>query len=277
MCSRGTVAVVGGSRGIGLAIASEFAARGYDLVLVARDAARLDEAKAELVRRHKSNVTVVALDAAADDAPAQFLATLDVARLRLQHAVIGLGRWHDGDSLDVTAAELRDLMTTNVVAPHAWCRALIPRLEAGGGLLVIGSLAGVVALPGLSAYAASKASLHTLVLALRQEQRGRGVSGSLLAPGVVATEFIPRSGRTRLRLLADSVASPPETVARAGYLGLMADRPMIVPGLLWRTLWIGHNVVPSRLIAWISRLVFRCLAASDVGTGPDIPGRAVRS
>lgn len=277
MRARGTVAVIGGSRGIGLAIASEFAARGHDLVLVARDAARLDEAKAELVRRHESNVTVVALDAAADDAPARLLATLDAAGVRFQHAVIGLGQWHDGDCLDVTAAELRDLLTTNVVAPHAWCRALIPRLEAGGGLLVIGSLAGIVALPGLSAYAASKASLHSLVLALRQEQRGRGVHVSLLAPGVVATEFIPRSERTRLRLLADAIASPPETVARAGYLGLMADRPMIVPGFLWRALWIGHHVVPSRLVAWMSRLAFRFLVASDTDAGPDIPGRAVRS
>jgi uncharacterized protein len=126
--------------------------------------------------------------------------------------------------------------------------------------LFVGSLSGCLPVPWISAYAASKAGLHALVMALRQEQAGRTCNISLLAPGVVMTDFLPRVGQSRWQSLLDLLASSPETVARAAYRGFMADVAVIVPGMVWRFVWLGTRILPRPIIAWVSGILLRPIA-----------------
>jgi hypothetical protein len=184
----------------------------------------------------------------------------------LQFAVIAIGAWHSGPTLEIDAKDLRSMIETNVVAHIALSRALLERLPArGGGILHVGSLAAFLPVPWFSHYGASKAYELSLVMALRQEMSGRGVAISLLAPGLVATEFLPRPSSALWRAIVDVLASSPETVAHAAYGGLRSNRPVIVPGLFWRLLWFGIRIVPAPLLAILTRILLGPMAPARNG------------
>ena len=161
------------------------------------------------------------------------------------------GAWLSGAMRDNRSQDLEFVLNTNVVAVHRITRAILPgMLQRGrGAILNVGSLAGMAPAPGFALYAASKAFLHNMTLALRQELRGTGVTVSLLAPGVVSTPFVSggNAGRSRFAWLQSS----PETVARSAYRGLMCGQAIIVPGLVWRLVRFGMQVMPARAMAWI--------------------------
>jgi hypothetical protein len=250
MQSGKTSLIVGGSRGIGLALAHELAAHGHDLILVARDGARLAAAAAEVIGRHGVRVETLALDAASAAAPAAIAQAAATGGRRLTAVVIGTGAWLAGETGDVETGDLVRLLATNVVAPHATIKALLPVLAPGGRVMLVGSLAGMMPIPGIAAYSASKAALHHVAMGWRHELASDGISLSLLAPGVVRTEFVPRGEGVEKpwRWILDLAASSPETVARAGFAGMMSGTGVIVPGLVWRLIWLGTRILPDRLV-----------------------------
>ena len=262
---RRTALIVGGSRGIGRALADEFAGQGYDLLLVARSEFELQAQARRIMAHFGTRVEILALDAGDSDAPARIATALDAHAATLEYAVIGVGAWHVGALAGMPAAELQRIIGINVLVPLALQRAILAKLAPDGGLLFIGSLAGCMPLPWLATYAAAKANLHASVLALRQEMRGTAIKVCLLAPGAVATDFIPRADGQRWRWLVDVVASRPETVAHAAFRGLVSGVPVIVPGLLWRIAWLGMRILPGPLLQWIARHALSALRPQGPG------------
>ena len=271
--TRRTALIVGGSRGIGLAIANAFAAHGYDLLLVARDAGKLEAAAASIRGKGQTQVDVLALDATEAAAPALIAAALAAANAELQFAVLGVGHWDIGAIDQLAPDALERVIRVNVVAPHALQKAIMERLAPDGGILFIGSLAGCMPLPWIAAYSAAKAHLHASVMALRQEAHGSGIKVCLLAPGAVRTDFIPLAPGQRWRWLLELFASSPETVAHAAFRGLASDVPVIVPGLFWRFAWLGMRLLPASLLSSISRLALRPLrpTGAPATTAPSLP------
>lgn len=259
---RSTSVIVGGSAGIGLAIAEQFAACGHDVVIAARGEQRLGQAVAELTRRfgEKSVITGHVLDATAPDA-GQFLADIVGRCGGRKYLVLAAADWQAIPMSEIAPAQLRRAAVANVLAPLELVRSVLPHLEPGDGILVVGSLAGCFPMPWMNLYSASKAHLHAAILGLRQELHDSGIKISLLAPGAVLTDFIPRQGGSRWRWAVDLAASSPDTVARAGRLGLLADQAFIVPGLLWRLGWIGSRLVPAGLQRHLARLALAPMAS----------------
>ena len=249
---RGTALIVGGSAGIGLHLARRFAAEGHGVVLVARDAGRLREAARLLTDEFACEVSWLALDCGLEDAASRMQAELTARAIVPRYVVIGLGQWSPDSVMSATDAQERRITRINVESVLALLRTLAPRLPAGGKILVVGSLAGFVPVPGLATYAASKAHLHASVLALRREIAATGVDVSLLAPGVVSTGFVPADATSTWRRWLDLAASRPETVARAGYCGLMCRQAVIVPGLVWRIAYLGIRILPSTFASRIT-------------------------
>ena len=281
--SRPIALITGGSAGIGLAIAREFAAHGHDLLLVARDAARLQAAALTLAKDFPVRVHLLALDIAADDAATRIDRELLASGLAVGWLVNNAGTWLSGALRDSKSQDLESVLNTNVMAVHRITRAILPgMLQRGrGAILNVGSLAGMAPSPGFACYAASKAFLHSMTLALRQELRGTGVTVSLLAPGIVSTSFVTGGidGQFPLAWLQSS----PETVARSAYRGLMCGQAIIVPGLVWRLVRFGMRLVPARTAAWIlnaaqcARLVAPAHGTPAAPIVPAIPAPGGRS
>jgi NAD(P)-dependent dehydrogenase (short-subunit alcohol dehydrogenase family) len=159
--------ITGASKGLGRALAAELAGAGWSLVLDARTAGVLHAAAAPLGPR------VTAIPGDVTD-PAHRDALAAAAGDRLDLLVLNasaLGPSPLPPLADLGTAPLRDVLETNVVAPHALTRRLLPALRAARGRVVaVSSDAAVAAYAGWGAYAASKAALDRLAAVLAAEE-----------------------------------------------------------------------------------------------------------
>lgn len=188
------VLITGASSGIGEALALEYAARGDSLALLARRADRLQSVAARAQARgarvflRTCDVTDELALREAADAAARELGGLDIV---YANAGVGVSGRFDTLSLD----DYRRQFETNVFGVIRTIQATIGELRrARGRLVILGSVAGHVAAPGMSPYAMSKFAVRALAESLRAEFRASGVSVTLISPGFVDSE-IRRVGR----------------------------------------------------------------------------------
>ena len=187
-----TAVLTGAASGIGEQLAHGLATRGSDLVLVDRDAVRLD-AVAERIRATHPARAVETLVADLGDRAA-VLST--AAGIRERHPAIGLlvnnagmalgGRF---DQLDV--AQFEQVMAVNFTAPMLLIHHLLPALTAdpGSHLVNVSSLYGLIAPPGQSAYSASKFALRGLSQVLTSELADDGIGVTTVHPGGIRTRI----------------------------------------------------------------------------------------
>ena len=164
------VIVTGASSGIGRALARRFAEEGAAVVLAARSAEKL-AALAQELRERGGEALAVATDVTERDQVDRLVATACERYGRLDILLNNAGRGAAGHVADTPAAHYRALFELNVLGALHAMQAAIPRMRAqGGGLIVnISSGAGRLAVPGLSAYGASKAALDLISNTARRE------------------------------------------------------------------------------------------------------------
>lgn len=189
------VLITGASSGIGTVYAERFARRGHDLVLVARDTARLDALAVRL--RHDTGVAIDVLPA--DLTLRSDLATVE-ARLR-EDARIGIlinnaGIAQSGGFTEQSADSIEQLITLNTLALTRLAAAVAPRLaNAGEGAIInIGSVVGLAPEFGMSVYGATKAFVLFLSQGLSLELTPKGVYVQAVLPATTLTEIWQRAG-----------------------------------------------------------------------------------
>ncbi|WP_334041916.1 SDR family oxidoreductase [Burkholderia ambifaria] len=195
MTSLPTVLITGASSGIGATYAERFARRGHDLVLVARDKARLDALAARL--REESGVTVEVLQS--DLTRSADLSALE-ARLRdddrIGILINNAGVAQSGGFLQQTPESIERLITLNTTALTRLAAAVAPRFaQSGNGSIVnIGSVVGFAPEFGMSIYGATKAFVLFLSQGLNLELSPKGVYVQAVLPAATRTEIWERAG-----------------------------------------------------------------------------------
>ena len=183
--------ITGGSQGIGKALAFEFAANGYDVLLVARNQSQLDRTAEQL--REKFDVTILTLASDLIDVEStdQIEALLAQENFYCQHLVNNAGFGLAGDFVSHNEQAISDMIELNVRALTDLSRRFLPDMleRQKGGILNISSMGGLIPGPYQAAYYASKAYVISLSQALSWECWGTGVRISTLAPGPVRTRF----------------------------------------------------------------------------------------
>jgi short-subunit dehydrogenase len=184
-----TVLVTGASSGIGEAIAREAARQGAALVLTARRTDRLETLAAETCAGGGRAIAVAADVTQDGDLPAA------AARAReafggIDMVIANAGFGVTGNLARLTLDDYRRQFETNVFGVLRTVYATLDDLRRSRGVLVfVGSVSGYVAAPGTSAYAMSKAAVHSLAQALRAELAPDGVGVVLIAPGFIESEI----------------------------------------------------------------------------------------
>lgn len=195
MTAKPSVLITGASTGIGAAYAERFARRGHDLVLVARNVARLEALASRL--RDETGVAIDILQADLTN-PAELSAVetrlRDDARIGVlvNNAGTAIGRSFIEQSTDDVAR----LMALNATAPLRLASAIAPRLaRAGEGAIVnIGSVVGLAPEFGMSVYGATKAFLLFLSQGLSLELAPKGVYVQAVLPATTRTEIWEHAG-----------------------------------------------------------------------------------
>ncbi|CAI8976575.1 SDR family oxidoreductase [Pseudomonas sp. IT-347P] len=195
MSTRPTVLITGASTGIGAVYAERFAQRGHDLVLVARDQARLDALAVRLRSEHDVAVDVIP----ADLTQPGDLTTVE-SRLR-EDARIGIlvnnaGAALSGHFVEQSTEKVAQLVALNTTALVRLASAIAPRLaKAGDGAIInIGSVVGLAPEFGMTVYGATKAFVLFLSQGLSLELSPLGVYVQAVLPAATRTEIWDRSG-----------------------------------------------------------------------------------
>lgn len=192
-----TIWIIGASSGIGRALAQQYAARGHPLIVSARRTEALDALRATLP--HPERVHVLPLDICD---PEQHTATVQRAWQLTGgvHALIhSAGVTQRSLALETDLATCRQLMEVNFFGVVGISTLAVARMRAQGRgqLVILSSVAGHVATPLRSTYAAAKHAIRAWADALRAELHGTGVKVTVICPGYIST------GISALALTAD--------------------------------------------------------------------------
>jgi short-subunit dehydrogenase len=231
---RQTALITGASGGIGLELARLFAAGGYDLVLVARSTARLEELAGEL-RKHGGAVRVLAKDLAKPESPEEVFQELEAAGVAVDVLVNNAGFATYGPFVEIDLGRELEELQLNVVTLTHLTKKLLPGMLARrrGGVLNLASTAGFQPGPLMAVYYATKAYVISFSEALAEELSGTGVTVSVLCPGPTATGFQKRAGMEASKLFSGMLqVADAAAVARAGYEGFRAGKRIVIPGLI---------------------------------------------
>jgi hypothetical protein len=238
--------VTGASSGIGLELARVAAARGHDLVLVARGEDALRALAAELERDHGAAAHIVPADLSAPEGPDATARAVEDLGLEVDVLVNNAGFGLYGDFLATDLEIERDMIAVNVVAPTVLAkRFAVPMVQRGRGrILNVASTAAFQPGPRMAVYYATKAYVLSFSLALSIELQGTGVTVTCLAPGPVRTPFRERARVSASRLFSGERGREPAEVARAGWAALERGRRLVIPGA-WNRIGAGAaRVVP---------------------------------
>lgn len=190
-----SVLITGASTGIGAVYADRFARRGHNLVLVARDQAKLDALAARLQQDYSINVDVL---------PADLTKASDLAKVekrlqddsRIDTLINNAGIAQAGGFIQQTSDSIDQLIALNTTALTKLAAAIAPRLvQAGKGSIVnIGSVVGLAPEFGMSVYGATKAFVLFLSQGMSLELSPKGVYVQAVLPAGTYTEIWQRAG-----------------------------------------------------------------------------------
>jgi short-subunit dehydrogenase len=241
--------ITGASSGIGVELARVFAAHGHALALVARRHDRLDALADEIAATGKERPLVIVADIAEPHALDVIREALAAHGVEPQYIVNNAGFGIAGPAARRDLADQLGMIDVNMRALTALSLAFTGSLSRHrGGILNVGSMAGFLPGPGMAVYYASKAYVRSFSDALRRELKRRGIRVTNLAPGPVPTEFGERAGTRSVRV-PELLTQNADRVAELGYRGLMAGKPLVVPGPLNRALIALVRFVPAGLLA----------------------------
>lgn len=242
-----TALITGSSSGIGRVLVDLFAKDGYDVILVARRDQQ--PVKDEVEKRFGVKAHALSLDLSKPGAGVRLFDEVQRLGLHVDVLVNNAGFSKYGTFHELPMQQQLDIVHTNVTTVVEATRAFTtPMIARGSGrVLNIASTAAFQPGPRMAVYYASKAFVLSFSEAIAIDLEGTGVSVSVLCPGPTRTEFTTVANYKETGLASFAMASA-ESVALAGYQGLMKGERVIVPGALNKATALGAQLGPRGLV-----------------------------
>jgi len=248
----GSALITGASSGIGATYAQRLAARGYDLILVARDQTRLESLAQTLRQQHQIEVRVLR----ADLTDAEDLLRVE-QELRNNAAITLLannaGMSVDGEFIDADIDRIQTMLALNIIAPTRLAHAAANAFRARGRGVII-NVASVLSLMHEmfnGAYNGSKSFVLTLTRSMQRELENSGVQVQAVLPGATRTEIFDRSGKSIDELPANMIMEV-EDMVDAALAGLEAGEAVTIPALEDLALWQDYDRARGAMLPFLS-------------------------
>lgn len=256
--------ITGGSSGIGLAIATQLAARGANIAILARRPDQLQSAQKAIrsaCQRADQKVITLVGDVAQDESIHQILVDFIQSNRTPDYLFNSAGVVHPGNVEELEINRFRWMMEINYFGTVNATKTILPfMLQRGSGHIVnISSMAGILAIYGYTAYSASKFAVRGFTDALRSEMKPRGIDVSIVYPGDTDTpqlsyELQYKSGITKALSENAGKPLPAEKVAADILRGVARGKYAITPGfeptMIYHLAHTLHRWVPG-IVDWM--------------------------
>lgn len=267
-----TTLITGASSGIGEAFARRLAARGDNVLLVARSADKLASLCNELGRAHNVNAQYVALDLTESAAATELFEETNRRGIEVEMLInnAGFGSMGDFAALDVRRElEMIDLNIKSLVAlTHLYLKPM--RARKRGTIMNVASTAAFQGVPYMATYAATKAFVLSFSEALWDENRALGVHVMALCPGVTETNFFAAAQTDKPPM---RVAQTADQVVDTALKGLKRGKSHIISGWTNYIMTESERLVPRSVVARIAGKAMRPKYGENRGQGSGDRGR----
>jgi short-subunit dehydrogenase len=255
---RKTAVITGASSGIGVELAPLFAARGYDLILVARRVDLLRHLAHDLEEVYGFKTHVIKMDLAQPQAGEALWEAIRAIAPDIDVLVNNAGVGDVVDFAGESPEVIVRMIQLNVLTLTSLTRLALPGMinRKRGRILNVASLVGFQpGGPGMAVYYATKSYVLSFSRAIRRELQGTGVSVTALCPGATSTGFETAAGAGQTRLFHWSKPMDARTVALAAYEGMLRGKAVVVPGILNKLLAVSPRFAPTSIALEINRFL----------------------
>ncbi|RYD99336.1 MAG: SDR family oxidoreductase [Sphingomonadales bacterium] len=253
MSTKDTVLITGASTGIGAVYADRFARRGHNLILVARDFARLETLANRLWEQHSVNVAIEAADLT-DRSQLERIEQLIALDPHIGVLVNNAGMAVSKPIIGSTPDDFQKLVDLNVTATTrlgiAAANAFAKR--GGGAIINLSSVLGIAHEIGGGVYGGSKAFVLNFSRALQAEGASRGVRVQAVLPGATRTEIWDRSGRG-IESVDPAILMDVHDLVDAALAGFDAGEAVTIPSLPEVADWQAFEAARLKLLPNLSR------------------------
>ena len=246
--------ITGASSGIGKALALEFASRGFNLFLTARNQESLQEVAAECGRKFKIETKIHLADLSRPEVVDDLVRTLSAIGNEIEILVNNAGFGVQGEFVVTELDQELKMLNVQLAAMLKLTKALLPSMIArkGGRILNVASVYSFAPVPFQAVYSACKAFMLSFSASLGEELKGTGVTVTVLCPGTTQTEFRARAGITEKNKSAGVSA---ETVAQIAARHTLRGKRLVVPGFFSRLFVIFARRLPFVVVPRLVRFI----------------------
>lgn len=243
--------ITGATSGIGYELALLFAKNGYNLIIVSRDLAELQNKAVEF---KDCGVDVKTIQADLFDLDSAFAVCekADALGVDIEVLVNDAGQGLYGEFKDTDIRRELDIINLNISSLLILTKYFIKKMSAKGSgkILNLASIAGKAPGPWQSVYHGTKAFVLSFTQAIREEVKDKNITVTALLPGATDTDFFNKADMLDSKIVQDKDAlSDPKDVAQDGYDALMTDDDKVVSGIKNKVSATLANITPDSKLA----------------------------
>ncbi len=249
--------ITGASNGIGLELAKVHAAKGGDLVLVARNKARLDELKTELESQYKISVYTIGKDLAAPNAALDVYSEMKTKNIQVEYLINNAGFGDFGMFVETDWNKELQMINLNITSLTQFCKLFLPDMvnRKSGKIMNVASTAAFQSGPTMAVYYATKAYVLNFSEAIDNEVSDKGVTVTALCPGATESGFQAAAAMEESKLVKGKKLPTSKEVAEYGYKAMLRGKTVAIHGMMNAFLANSVRFMPRAVIVKVTRMM----------------------
>jgi hypothetical protein len=252
-----TALITGASNGIGLELAKIHASKGGDLVLVARNKAKLDELKSELESQYKVTVYTIGKDLSAHNSAQEVYNETTKQNIQIDYLINNAGFGDFGMFVETDWNKELQMINLNITTLTQFTKLYIQDMvkRGSGKIMNVASTAAFQSGPTMAVYYATKAYVLSFSEAVDNEVRNKGVTVTTLCPGATESGFQEAAKMEESKLVKGRKLPSSEEVAKYGYEAMMKGKTVAIHGMMNWILANSVRFMPRALVVKITRKI----------------------
>ncbi len=255
---KNTALITGASNGIGLELAKIHASKGGNLVLVARNKAKLDALKNDLEKQFNVSVYTIGKDLSEPNAAQQVYEETSKQNIQIDYLINNAGFGEFGMFAETDWNKEVQMINLNITTLTHFTKLYLQDMikRSSGRIMNVASTAAFQPGPTMAIYCATKAYVLSFTEAISNEVSDKGVSITALCPGATVTGFQAAAGMEESALFSRNNLPTGKEVAVYGYAAMLKGKTVAVHGLLNNIMAISIRFIPRALVLKVTRKIF---------------------